>query len=142
MTRHYRDQEVSKSETWIDKTEKAPKKKTKEVTPTPAPIAKEEPKKKKKKIVVKEVSPPKPEKKVVQEQQPKKKEVKKELDFSTTTGKNDMDFEEVKGRTQAPKGERKQRKRNDSLDDHSSGSDSDDDYYVPPQLAKKGDAAK
>jgi hypothetical protein len=63
----FRDQEVSKSETWIDKTEKQPKKK-KEAAPTPAPVAKEEPKKKKKKIVVKEVDPPKQEKKVVEDQ--------------------------------------------------------------------------
>lgn len=55
----YRDQEVSKSETWIDKTEKQPKKQKKEVAATPAPVQKEEPKKKKKKIVVKEVDPPK-----------------------------------------------------------------------------------
>lgn len=66
--------------------------------------------------------------------------MKKEISFSTATGKNDLDFEEVKGRTQAPAGERKKRKRNDSLDDHSSGSDSDDDFYVAPP--KKGDAAK
>jgi len=55
----FRDQEVSKSETWIDKTEKQPKKQKKEVAATPAPVQKEEPKKKKKKIVVKEVDPPK-----------------------------------------------------------------------------------
>jgi hypothetical protein len=55
----FRDQEVSKSETWIDKTEKQPKKAKKEVAATPAPVQKEEPKKKKKKIVVKEVDPPK-----------------------------------------------------------------------------------
>ena len=50
---------MSKSETWIDKTEKQPKKQKKEVEANPAPVLKEEPKKKKKKIVVKEVDPPK-----------------------------------------------------------------------------------
>jgi len=69
---------------------------------------------------------------------PKKKEVKKEISFATSTGKNDLDFEEVKGREKVVG--QKKRQRHDSLDDHSSGPDSDDDYYVPPP--RKGDAAK
>jgi hypothetical protein len=95
-----RDQEVSNSETWIDKTEK-PKKKKETPSPTPAPVEKEEPKKKKKKLVIKEVEPPKEEKKVVEEPKKKevKKEVKKEINFAPAVGRqDDLPFEEIKAR--------------------------------------------
>ena len=111
MTRDNRDQDVKKAETWIDKTEKSEKPKKEKRQPvekTPEPIAKEEPKKKKKKLVVKEVSPPKA-KPAPPKEEPKKKELKKEINFQTTVGKNDMPFEEIKGREKKEGGQRKQR---------------------------------
>jgi hypothetical protein len=86
-------------------------------------------------MVVKEVDPPKAAPKIVAEQP--KKVTKKDIVHSTGTGKNDLPFEEMKGRVQGEG--KKVRQRVDSLDEHSDGSDSEDDYFPQP---KKGDAAK
>jgi hypothetical protein len=62
-------------------------------------VQEEEPKKKKKKMVVKEVDPPKPVAPKIVAEVPKKV-VKKDTVHTTASNKNDLPFEEIKGRVQ------------------------------------------